>query len=155
MDTAPDRPTLAAIVARLLPLGPGTAADLAPVVDHVVETFASPYYAAARSPIAAAVARLEELARERRGRAFAELPEAARDEVLRALEAEGSEPARLFFRVLVTLTLEASLRSPGRGGEPARRGRAHMGLDDPPRLAPAARPREQGEEGSGEPCRRR
>lgn len=136
-----EREILAAVVARLLPLGPGTPESStsggAPVVDHIQEVLRGPHYAPARERIEAALARLDALARERHGAPFAALDDGARDDALRALEREGvqggesAEPARLLFRLLTTFTLEASLRSPELGGEPARRARAHMGLPEP------------------------
>lgn len=135
---------LAAVVARLLPIGPGTPESVAPVVDHIQEVLSGPFFAPIRPRLETALGRLDELARERHGEPFPDLAPAARDEALSALEREGgagSEPAALLFRLLVPFVLEASLRSPLHGGEPARRARAHMGLG-----ADRA--------GEGDPCRR-
>lgn len=131
----PERQILAAVVARLLPLDPATPESLSPIVDSIQEVLRGPGYATGRDQIGAAFERLDALARERHGAPFAALDDRARDAALRALESEGSPPARLLFRLLVVLTLEASLRNPERGGEAARRARAHMGLGEPTEAA--------------------
>lgn len=124
-----DRELLSAVVQRLVPLDPAAGGAPEGVVDHIQQVLAGPAYETAREPLAAALERLDALARERQGAPFPALDDGGRDAALRELESEGSAGSRLLFRLLVTLALEGWLRGPERGGEAARRAREHMGLD--------------------------
>lgn len=139
---------LSAVVERLLPLDPAAGGAPESVVDHIQQVLAGPAFETAREPLAAALERLDTLARERQGAPFPTLGPGARDAALRELEAEGSARSRLLFRLLVTLALEGWLRGPAGGGKAARRARAHMGLD------PRGASRPPGEPAEGDGCRR-
>ena len=117
---AAEADALEAIVARLIPTdenGPG--ATEARAAHYIDRALAGPLRAL-RSAYASGLAAIDEYARASRGALFAQLPPAAQDAVLSAMEnntATGFLPsASAFFNLLRTHTIEGTFSDPYYGG---------------------------------------
>ena len=131
--------TLRAIAERLIPTdehGPG--ALPAGAVDYVGQALAGDY-ADLLPAYVAGLSHLDATARQRHGRAFAELAAGEQDALLTELERHG--PASAFFELVRRHVFEGMFGDPAYGGNRDRAGWALLGYDGPKAVWTAAEQR--------------
>lgn len=110
------RTTLAAGLARMIPSEEGSpGAKEANVIEYVDKELARSEYAQLRTHVLAGVVAMNRNAQRDHKKQFAELDEAAQDDVLLKLQ-HGSERGADFIKFLVLLTLEGFFGDPKWGG---------------------------------------
>ena len=112
----PQRATLEAACARILPTDQDPGATEANVIEYIDRELAEPEYALLAKNMRAGVVALDRFARRSSGgKAFVALAAEAQDEVIRRVQAT-SERGADFVRFLIILTLEGFLGDPHWGG---------------------------------------
>ncbi len=120
---------LRAAVLRILPSADGAGAAEAGCPDYVIEALERRRPPRFVDEMRRGLAFAESLAEQIAGRSFADASDDEQDRVLRQLQRTPHPTVQRFLRRLVRLTLEGYLCDPRRGGNRARAGWTHLGLD--------------------------